>query len=113
MPPEALPGVDVGVVGESVRAAIVKRYGESGGQRYGIAPDRFQEIVAAVVVRYAKDAYEAEQITLVATLHVADLTLARACGEGNEAAWESFLTRFREPLYDTACRITRDEASGP
>jgi RNA polymerase sigma-70 factor (ECF subfamily) len=112
MPPEAVPGVDVGVVRESVRAAIAKRYGESGGQRYGIALDRFQQIVAAVVLRYAKDAGEAEQIGLVAALHVADLALARACGEGNEAAWKAFLTRFREPLYETAYRIARDEAAG-
>jgi RNA polymerase sigma-70 factor (ECF subfamily) len=112
MPPEASPGVDVGVIGESVRAAIAKRYGESGGQRFGMTPDHFQEIVAAVVVRYAADAREAEQVTVVATLHVADLTLARACAEGNEAAWETFLARFREPLYETAYRIAKDEAAG-
>jgi RNA polymerase sigma-70 factor (ECF subfamily) len=112
MPPEASPGVDVGVIGESVRAAIAKRYGESGGQIYGVTPDRFQQIVVAVVVRYAKDAGEAEQIGLVATLHVADLMLARACGEGNEAAWEAFLTRFREPLYEMAYRIAREEGTG-
>lgn len=112
MPPEALPVVDVEAVGESVRAAIVQRYAESGGLRYGITQDRFQQIVAAVVLRYAKDASAAEQVDLVATLHVADLTLARACAGGNEAAWEAFLTRFREPLYEAAYRIARDEATG-
>ncbi len=112
MPPEASPGVDVGVIGESVRAAIVKRYEESGGKHYGITPDHFQQIVAAIVVRYAEEAGEAEQIDLIATLYVRDLALARACAEGNEAAWVAFLTRFREPLYETANRIARDEATG-
>jgi RNA polymerase sigma-70 factor, ECF subfamily len=112
MPPEASPGVDVGVERDSVRAAIAKRYGESGGERYGITAERFQQMVAAVVVRYAKEAGEAEQVDLVATLHVVDLTLARACADGNEAAWEAFLTRFREPLYEAAYRIARDEANG-
>jgi RNA polymerase sigma-70 factor (ECF subfamily) len=112
MLPEASPGVDVAAVGEPVRAAIAKRYEESGGRRYGITPDRFHQILAAVVVRYMKDVADAEQINLVATLHVADLALARACAEGNEAAWEAFLTRFREPLYQTAYRIARDETAG-
>ena len=112
MPQEASPGVDVEAVGESVRAAIARRYPESAGFRFGVTEDGFQQMVAAVVLRYAGDASAAEQITLVATLHVADLTLARACAEGNESAWETFLARFREPLYEAAYRIAKDEATG-
>jgi RNA polymerase sigma-70 factor (ECF subfamily) len=112
MLPEASPDVEVRAAGESLRAAIAKRYGESAGERYGITLERFHQVLVAVVVRYAEEASEAEQIDLVGTLQVVDLTLARACAEGNEAAWEVFLTRFREPLYTTAYRIARDEATG-
>ena len=112
MLPEASPDVEVRAAGTSVRAAIAKRYAESGGERFGITPERFHQMLLAVVAKYAGDGSETEQIDLVAGLQVADLALARACGEGNEAAWEAFLTRFREPLYGAAYRIARDEATG-
>jgi RNA polymerase sigma-70 factor (ECF subfamily) len=95
----------------AVGEAIARRYRESDGARYGITADRFREIVAAVVARYAADTPEAEQLQLLATLRVDELVLARACSEGNEAAWEVFLTRFRAPLFAAAYRIARDEAT--
>jgi len=45
------------------------------------------------------------------SLKVEDLALAQGCAAGNEHAWEVFLTRFREKLYDAARSITREEAS--
>jgi len=111
MLPEASPDVEVRTAGEPLRAAIARRYGESGGERYGITPERFQQVLVAVVERYAGEASEGEQIDLVGTLQVVDLTLARACADGNEAAWGAFLKRFREPLYAAAYRIARDEAT--
>jgi RNA polymerase sigma-70 factor, ECF subfamily len=46
------------------------------------------------------------------TLHLEELVLARACVAGSERAWEVFLTRYREPMYDAAYKIARDEATG-
>ncbi len=100
------------MVGDSLRTAIATRYSESGGACYGITPERFQQILVAVVARDAGGLSEAEQVDLVRALRVADLMLARACSDGNEAAWEAFLTRFRVPLYEAAYSIARDEATG-
>jgi hypothetical protein len=69
-------------------------------------------MLVVVVARDAGGLSEAEQIDLVGTLRVADLTLARGCSDGNEAVWEAFLTRFRVPLYEAAYSIARDEATG-
>jgi RNA polymerase sigma-70 factor (ECF subfamily) len=112
MLPESATPPDCPALGSIVAAAIARRYDESGGRRYGITPERFHQIAAAVVVRYAPHASEADQVQLVAMLRVAELTLARACSEGNELAWEEFLTRFRAPLYETGYRIAKDEATG-
>jgi len=112
MPPESATPADRPALESNVAAAIARRYDESGGRRFGITPERFQEIAGAVVVRYAAHAADAEQIQLVAMLRVGELTLARACSEGNELAWEEFLTRFRAPLYEAAYRIARDETTG-
>lgn len=96
----------------AVRAAIAQRYGEAGAERYGITAEHFQQIVAAVLDRHAGDASEAERLEMVAALRVGDLMLARACSAGNEHAWDVFLVRFRAPLYETAYRIARNEATG-
>ena len=109
---EAFRDVDVRLVGDYLRDAIAHRYAESCGEGYGITPERFQQIVAAVVARYAGAASEAEQVELVGALQVKDLVLARACSDGNEAAWEVFLTRFRASLYEAAYRIAKDEVTG-
>jgi RNA polymerase sigma-70 factor, ECF subfamily len=96
----------------TVLAAIAHRYGESGAESYGIPPQNFQQIVAAVVIRYTEDANEAERLEVVATLRVGELVLARACTAGNEHAWDVFLARFRASLYETAYRIAKDDATG-
>ena len=103
---------DVSALGSAVCEAIAGRYCESEAERYGVTPQRFEQIVAAVVLRYARNTSEAEHLELVAALRVGELALARACSAGNESAWEAFLTRFRAPLYEAAYRIAKDEATG-
>jgi RNA polymerase sigma-70 factor (ECF subfamily) len=45
------------------------------------------------------------------SLHAADLALACACSEGNAAAWDFFMARFRPELY-RAGRAIAGEAAG-
>ncbi len=100
------------VFGSGIEEAIARRYGESGAESYDISPESFKAIVAAVLIRYGAKGNEAECLELVASLRVEELVLARACSAGNEKAWDVFISRFRAALHATACRLTRDEASG-
>jgi hypothetical protein len=100
------------ILGSAVDRAIARRYGESGAELYGVAPERFHQIVAGVVLRYAANAGESERVELVTSLHIEELVLARACAAGNDAAWDVFIPRFRAALHATACRLTRDETAG-
>lgn len=99
-------------LGSAVIEAIGQRYDESGAEDYGIAHERFRQMVTEVVTRYVPDSGDSEQLQLVASLHVVELVLARACSAGNDPAWQAFLARFRSPLYAAACRITHNEATG-
>jgi RNA polymerase sigma-70 factor (ECF subfamily) len=112
MLPEPSIPVEDPVLESAVCRAVAQRYGESGAERYGITAQHFQQIVAAVIGRYAADANETERLELVAALRVGELALARACSAGSEAAWDVFFTRFRASLYETAYRIAKDEATG-
>jgi RNA polymerase sigma-70 factor (ECF subfamily) len=44
-------------------------------------------------------------------LRIEELALARACAAGHNAAWEIFLTRYREKLYQSALRIAREDSA--
>jgi RNA polymerase sigma-70 factor (ECF subfamily) len=112
MLPESETPVEVPTLGSAVCVAIAQRYSESAGERYGVTLELFQEMVAAVVIRYAANAGQTGQLELVASVRVGELTLARACSAGNETAWEAFLARFRVPLNQAAYRIAKDEATG-
>ena len=46
------------------------------------------------------------------TLHVVDLALACACGEGDEQAWERFILELRPALYRAGRAITGEETAG-
>jgi RNA polymerase sigma-70 factor (ECF subfamily) len=100
------------VLGRALSNAIAERYTESGAEGYGITPERFQQIVAAVALRYAADASEIERRQLVAALRIKELVLARACSAGNERAWDEFLASFRASLLAAAYRIAKDDATG-
>lgn len=111
--PSGVPALtDSPVLGSGLTEAIDQRYDESGAEGYGILLGEFRHIVAAVVVRYAADASEAEQMKLVVSLHVAELALARACSSGNDAAWGVLLARFRSSMYAAANRIAHNDATG-
>jgi RNA polymerase sigma-70 factor (ECF subfamily) len=97
--------------GSAVDKAIARRYEEAGAEAFGIPPERFQTIVAAVVIRYGAGFSEQERVELVESLRLEELVLARACSSGVEAAWDTFFARFRAAIHATALRLTRDEAS--
>jgi len=47
----------------------------------------------------------AEVAAYLESLHIGDLALACACGDGNEQAWEHFFGHYREQLYAAARAI--------
>ncbi len=82
-------------------------YTQSRAAEFAFAPEQFLDLLKGLA---AKNAAKLEEFCL--TLRVEDLILARACAAGNERAWEVFMLRFREKLYDVARQITREDSSG-
>src|SRR4051812_32851184 len=88
-------------------------YEQSGGGKVGISHEDFARIVGAVAEKYvAANASEKDATTFLSGLRIQELVLARACSAGNETAWELFLTKFREPLYNAGRAIAKDDATG-
>lgn len=77
----------------------------------GLTRQTFAEILLEVGAKYAASASAQEIRLFFLSLRIDELALARACAEGNNPAWEVFLTRFREKLYGAALRIARENSA--
>jgi RNA polymerase sigma-70 factor (ECF subfamily) len=82
------------------------------GQEFGLRREQFDGILQEVRAKYLPaDARPAAVQEFYVSLRIEDLALARACAAGNERAWERFLIRYREKLYDIAGYITKESSS--
>jgi RNA polymerase sigma-70 factor, ECF subfamily len=91
----------------SVRVLFEK----SGGERYGLTLQAFEVVLEQVAGKYVPQAGPQQKLDFWRDLKLEELALARACAAGHEAAWQAFLTRFREKLYDIARGITKEDSS--
>jgi RNA polymerase sigma-70 factor (ECF subfamily) len=85
---------------------------KSGGQRYGLTETDFYRILEQVAAKYLPGAASEQQQRFWRELKLEELALARACAAGHEHAWQVFLTRYREKLYDIARGITKEDSRG-
>ena len=89
-------------------------YERSGASAYSISQQQFTEILQRVVNRTEEiSAADAEELaSFLSGLKIDELALAHGCAAGNQHAWDVFLTRYRESIYQSARSITRNESVG-
>ena len=89
---------------------ITELYEKSGNS--GLSREQFGVILNEVAARYLPaDATARQTAELYASLRVEELALARACAAGQERAWEVFMARYREKLYDIAAYIAKESSA--
>jgi RNA polymerase sigma-70 factor (ECF subfamily) len=99
-------------VQSAVAGLLIELHAKSGCENIGLARESFAAILCEVAAKYLPIGNtEAEARTFLLTLRVEELALAQACAAGHNAAWELFLTRYREKLYQSALRIAREDSA--
>lgn len=93
-------------------AVLAELYGLARAEEFGITPSEFGAILDDLANRNYPGTSVRQKQEFWARLHLEDLALARGCAQGNERAWQVFMLRFREKLYDAARHITRDDSTG-
>ena len=92
---------------ESVIAGLYEKSGS-----FGLSHEHFLTILQQIAAKYLPpDASAQETSELYASLRVEELALARACAAGHERAWEIFMSRYREKLYDIAAYIAKESSA--
>jgi RNA polymerase sigma-70 factor (ECF subfamily) len=93
-------------------SVCAKLYRQAGAEKFGLAQGDFAGILQEVVTKYLPaGAGPSEVLELLMNLRVEELALARSCARGNEAAWEIFLNRYREKLYNAAHSIAPEDST--
>ncbi len=93
----------------AVSARGAELYERSRAGSFSIVREEFERWLVAIAQKYLPAGVTQKEVEdLLGTLRVEDLVLARACASGNERAWEQFMARFRELLYDAAIGIARE-----
>jgi RNA polymerase sigma-70 factor (ECF subfamily) len=100
-------------VSSGLESVMVELYARSGADGFGISPAQFAALLEEVTAKALPASSPAlAKVEFSRTLRLQELVLARACAAGNERAWEVFLLRYREKLYEIARQITREDSSG-
>ena len=87
-------------------------YHKGKAAEFGLAPEQFVALLEEVAIRCAPEATQKQKEEFCSRLYIEDLVLTRMCAAGNERAWEVFMRRFREKLYDVGRQITREDSAG-
>src|ERR1700674_2211889 len=107
---------DTRPISAPVRSAVSELLAElqakSGCEKIGLSGESLAAVLCDVAAKYLPSgATQTEVETFLLTLRIEELALARACAAGHNAAWDIFLTRYREKLYQSALRIAREDSA--
>lgn len=97
---------------QALATLFAELFNRAGAAKYGLEPGEWVRILAGIGAKYLPpDAGQEQALELYQSLRVEELALARGCAAGNEAAWQDFLLRYREKLYDAAGAIAREDSA--
>lgn len=99
------------MAGKIPAKALSELFERSHAADLGLTERDFAGILKEIAAKYLPaETSEAKVLDFVRGLRLEELALARACAVGHEPAWEIFLIRYREKLYDVARSITREDS---
>jgi RNA polymerase sigma-70 factor, ECF subfamily len=102
----------ISAVQSAVATLLPELHAKADCQKLGLTHESFAVILREIGEKYLPAASnETEARAFFLTIRIEELALARACAAGHEFAWELFLTRYREKLYQSALRIAREDSA--
>jgi len=91
---------------------VAELYPKSRAESFGLGREEFAGILSEIAAKHAPGASTKETQAFCCSLRIEELALARACAAGHNQAWEAFLLRYREKLFEIANYITKESSAG-
>ena len=95
----------------AVREFAAQHYEASGARQFAMDESALARLLAEVVSKRDSAGHGVSEQGFLTSLRLEELVLARACANGNDRAWEVFLTRYRVTLFETAYKIAGEESA--
>jgi RNA polymerase sigma-70 factor (ECF subfamily) len=86
-------------------------HAKCSARQFGLECNDLARILDEIVRKFAAPQDPASLREFCCSLKIEELVLARACAAGNERAWETFMLRYREKLYEIGLHITREDSA--
>jgi RNA polymerase sigma-70 factor, ECF subfamily len=93
---------------QELQTIAAELYAKCAAGKFDLSCDQLVRILDEIARKYAALPQLRE---FCFSLKIEELVLARACAAGNERAWETFMVRYREKLYEIGLHITREDSA--
>jgi RNA polymerase sigma-70 factor, ECF subfamily len=86
-------------------------HGKCSARQFGLECAELARILDEIARKFSAPTDSVQLREFCFSLKIEELVLARACAAGNEHAWEAFMLRYREKLYEIGLHITREDSA--
>jgi RNA polymerase sigma-70 factor, ECF subfamily len=86
-------------------------HAKCGAASFNLTCEDLARILSEVAQKYAAPVSPSQLREFCVSLKIEELVLARACAAGDERAWETFMLRYRDRLYEMGLHITREDSA--
>jgi RNA polymerase sigma-70 factor, ECF subfamily len=94
-----------------LQSLVAELHAACGAERFNLSCDQLTNILVEVAQKYAVAAGLTRLPEFCFSLKIEELVLARACANGDECAWETFMARYGDRLYEMGLQIAREESA--
>src|ERR1700756_292164 len=99
------------VASPDVLSIATELYAKCSARQFGLECSELARILDEIARKFSAPQDATRLRDFCFSLKIEELVLARACGAGNERAWEAFMLRYREKLYEIGLHITREDSA--
>jgi RNA polymerase sigma-70 factor (ECF subfamily) len=91
-----------------LKGIAAELHAKCAAAKFNLSCDDLALILDEIARKYVPSSTSAQLRDFCLALKIEELVLARACAAGNESAWETFMLRYREKLYEIGLHIARE-----
>jgi RNA polymerase sigma-70 factor, ECF subfamily len=96
---------------QELQSIAAELHAKCAAEKFNISCEQLTLILYEVAKKYADGAGPVQLREFCVSLRIEELVLARACANGNDRAWEAFMARYRERLYEIGLQIVREDSA--
>jgi RNA polymerase sigma-70 factor (ECF subfamily) len=101
--------IQVVVASPDLLSIAAELHPKCAAAEFDLSCEDLARILEEIARKFAAPSHQLREFCF--SLKIEELVLARACAAGNEHAWETFMLRYREKLYEIGLHITREDSA--